>query len=434
MGSGCPHCHGLATALEGAAPRASPSRPAWEVADVFRLYGEEYRRAHALPPLERGVMHAIEVCRTAALGGHLERCDACGFEQPAYDSCGNRHCPKCQTVAKLRWLEARKAELLPVGYFHNTFTLPHTLNPIAFANKKLIYDMLFHAVADTLKEFGLDPKHLGGKLGFTATLHTWDQQLRYHVHLHCLIPGGALSPDGSRWLRARERFLFHVKALSRRFRRNFCDRLEESFAKGELRFGGKAARFQSPPAFRRLVARLRSIEWVVNSKRPFAGPHKVLDYLSRYTHRVAISNHRIRNVEDGRVTFTWRDRRDHNKVKLCTLGAHEFIRRFLLHTLPKGYHRIRHHGFLANRSKQTGLPRCRQLLGLGAEVPKPPKTSARELLVELAGIDPARCPRCNRGTMRVVKPLPGASGHCAARATSPQEAVRLLADLARSPP
>ena len=381
----------------GAAP---PARPAWEVADVFRLYGEAYRRAHPLPPLHRRVMSAIERCRTAALGGHVERCDACGFERVAYNSCRNRHCPKCQALAKARWLEARRAELLPARYFHVVFTLPHELNPLARANKEQVYGLLFRAAAGTLKDFGRDPKHLGGSIGFTALLHTWDQQLRSHIHLHCVVPGGALSPDRTRWLPARDDYLFPVKALSRLFRGKFIDGLQKSAASGRLDLPDQ------PGALRSLVRALWSHDWVVYCKPPFAGPETVLDYLARYTHRVAISNHRIENVGRGAVTFRYRDRRHGDVLKRCTVPADEFIRRFLLHVLPKGFQRIRHYGFLAGRAKARDLPQCRQLLGLPAPLPEPRERTAQELLFELTGIDLTTCPRCQRGTLRFAGPLP----------------------------
>ena len=383
-----------------AAGHAPTTRPRWEVADIFRLHGEAYRRAHRLPREQIEVMSAIERCRTAALGGHLERCDACGFERPAYNSCRNRHCPKCQALAKARWLEARRAELLPVPYFHLVFTLPHELNAVALANKRSIYGLLFHAAADTLKDFSRDPRHLGGKSGFTTLLHTWDQQLHTHIHLHCLMPGGALSPDRTRWVPARDHFLFPVKALSQVFRGKFIDGLQKAAAKGTVSFPDQ------PDALASLVHTLRSHDWVVYCKPPFAGPENVLDYLGRYTHRVAIANHRITDVGDARVTFRYRDRRDGDHVKSCTVPAHEFIRRFLLHTLPKGFPRIRHYGILAARAKARDLPRCRQLLGLPPEVPKPPPKTTAQLMAQLTGLDPTTCPRCRRGTLRFAGPLP----------------------------
>jgi len=390
-----------APAIGGARGQPAPcGRPRWEVADVFRLHGEAYRRTHPLPPLHRQVMSAIERCRTAALGGHVERCDACGFERIAYNSCRNRHCPKCQSLAKARWLEAREAELLPVHYFHVVFTLPHELNPLALANKGPVYSLLFRAAAETLKDFGRDPNHLGGILGFSAILHTWDQQLRSHIHLHCVVPGGALSADRTRWNATRDDFLFPVKALSRVFRGKFIDGLQQAVAHGQVVCPG------GPDAVRPLVRTLWSHDWVVYCKRPFAGPRKVLGYLARYTHRVAIANHRIVDVDDDRVTFRYRDRRDGDSVKLATVSPDEFIRRFLLHVLPKGFKRIRHYGFLASSAKARDLTRCRELLGLPGPLPQPADKTAQELVAELTGLDLTRCPHCKRGTMRYLADLP----------------------------
>jgi hypothetical protein len=393
-----------------AAPCPAPEcaqRPRWEVADVFRRYGEAYRRAHAPPASHREVMHAIESCRTAELGGHVERCDACGFERIAYNSCRNRHCPKCQALVKARWLEARERELLPVQYFHAVFTLPHELNPLALSNKKAVYDILFRAAAESLVEFGRDLHHgLGGKLGFSAILHTWDQQLHYHVHLHCLIPGGALSPDGERWTPARDGFLFPVRQLSEFFRGKFLAYLTKAFAASKLRFPGRAAHLGTPEGFRQLTQGLWGTPWVVYTKASFPGPAHVLDYLSRYTHRVAISNHRITHVGNGQVSFSYRDRKNQGAKKTLTLAAPEFTRRFLLHVLPKGFTRIRHFGFLASRAKARDLPRCRQLLGLAPKPPVPEEKTTSDLLAQLTGTDLTRCPYCPRGTMRFLSVLP----------------------------
>jgi hypothetical protein len=393
-------------ALEKRAAGAA-KRPRWELADVFREYGEAYRQAHSLPLFDLQVMHAIEVCRTEALGGHLEQCDSCGFQRPCYNSCRNRHCPKCQSLAKARWLEDRQAELLPVGYFHLVFTLPHELNPLALANKKVVCDLLFQAVSQTLLEFGRT--HLGGQLGFLAVLHTWDQTLRDHFHLHCLVPAGALSLDQSRWIPARDNFLFPVKALSQVFRGKFLDLLQQAWAQGRLRLSGPRAPLADPEAFAQHLQPLRHKPWVVYVKKPFSSPEKVLDYLGRYTHRVALSNHRILSVTGGQVTFAYRDRRDGDQLKSMTLEAGEFIRRFLLHVLPRGFVRIRHFGFLANRAKKQTLSRCRQLLGLSLVGPQTPPKSTPELLFELTGIDLSRCPYCQRGTMVVIDQWPGPS-------------------------
>jgi hypothetical protein len=394
----------MVSLLVCAKSRGTRPKPRWEVADIFRLHGEAYRLRHPLPGSHRKVMRAIERCRTAALGGHLERCDHCAFERPAYNSCRNRHCPKCQALTKVRWLKKRKAELLPVPYFHNVFTLPHELNPLMLANKKALIDLLFKAVAETLLSFGADPQHgLGGKVGFTAVLHTWNQKLLDHFHLHCLIPAGALSFDGSRWTSAREGFLFPVRALSRAFRGKFIEGLRGLYAGGELIFPGRLACLETQEAFSRLLGELWDKEWVVYSQPPFSGPEKALDYLGRYTHRVAISNNRIVNLQDGQVTFRYRDG---DRVRAMTLSAENFIRRFLLHVLPNSLVRMRHFGFLSNRSKAKNLPRCRELLGLSPELPKVAEQTIEELFREVVGVDPSSCPSCKIGCFKRVAELP----------------------------
>jgi len=383
------------------------TKPRYEIGDIFREYGQSYRQKRSLPVSHLKVMRAIEICRTAELGGHLERCDRCGFERNAYNSCRNRHCPKCQALAKAEWLEKRRAELLPVGYFHNVFTLPHELNQIALCNKTVLYDILFKSVAQTLQEFAADPKHrLGGKIGFTAILHTWDQKLLSHVHLHCVIPAGVLSCDGERWISARKSFLFPVKALSRVFRRKFIKCLKKAFRKNRLIFPGRLAYLEVRENFMRAIGRLWQKDWVVYSKAPFNGPQKVLDYLGRYTHRVAIANHRIVKVEDGLVTFQYRDRRDGDKSKLMTINAGVFIHRFLLHVIPDSYKRIRHFGFLANRCKKQQLRKCRELLGLCPEPPQIPEETLQEKMLRLTSVDITECPRCKQGHMKRVMDLP----------------------------
>jgi hypothetical protein len=378
-----------------------------ELADIFRAYGQSYRQAHPLPRSQLKVMRAIESCRTAALGGHLQQCDSCGYQQPAYNSCRNRHCPKCGSLAKAQWLEDRKADLLPVGYFHLVFTLPHELNPLMLVNKKLLCDILFKAVSQTLLEFGRT--HLGGSLGFICVLHTWDQTLRDHFHLHCLIPGGALSFDGTQWIAARQNFLFSVKALSLVFRGKFLALLEQAFVKAQFQFPGRTAALAEPAAFTALVHALRQKPWVVYAKRPFSSPEKVLDYLGRYTQRVALSNNRILSLADSaegpQVTFSYRDRKDGNRTRTMTLHADEFIRRFLLHVLPQGFMRIRHFGFLANRSRKQKLDRCRVLLDL-QQPSLTGKKSARQLMLEVTGFDLARCPACRVGTLVILAQLP----------------------------
>ena len=362
-----------------------------ELADVFRQYGESYQRTDRLSASQQKVMRAVSVCRTQELGGHLDRCDGCGFERPAYNSCRNRHCPKCQSLAKAQWLEKQTAELLPVGYFHLVFTLPHELNRLILAHKKIGLSLLFKAVSETLLEFG--QTRLKGTLGIIAVLHTWDQTLKDHFHLHCLVPAGALSIDRNRWIAARKNFLFPVKALSRVFRGKFLALLQQACAKGKI----------SPASSEIEASRQKS--WVVYAKKPFGSPEKVLDYLGRYTHRVALSNDRILQVENGEVTLSYRDRKDGDRKKIMTLEAQEFIRRFLLHVLPEGFMRIRHFGFLANRSKKQALAQCRKLLDLDPALPQSPILSAKDLLLKITGVDLSRCPCCHKGTMIVVGDL-----------------------------
>ena len=396
----------LQTAHRAAGGRTR-NRPRWELADVFRAHGEEYRRRHRLPLTHLKVMRAVENCRTARMGGHLERCDTCGFERPAYNSCRNRHCPKCQAFAKAQWLQKRKAELLPVPYFHNVFTLPHDLNPLVLTNKKALLNLLFRTVAKTLQAFGADPKQgLGGKVGFISVLHTWDQKLLDHFHLHCLIPAGALATDGSRWIPARANFLFPVKALSRTFRGKFIEGLRRAYKRGDFEFPGPAADLQSQKGFGDLLQRLWNVEWVVYSRASFQGPERTLDYLARYTRRVAISNDRLVSLRKGQVTFRWRDRRNGNKVKQLTLSAEEFIRRFLLHVLPGRFVRIRHYGILANRGKKRDLARCRELLGGVNQAEDPGKLSTQETILKLTGIDVTACPKCTVGSLERIRELP----------------------------
>jgi hypothetical protein len=384
--------------------KVSLKRPAWELADIIRLHGSDYRNRNSLPLSHLKVMHSIEVCRTAYLGGHIEKCDSCGFEKHAYNSCRNRHCPKCQALTKAKWLEARKSELLPAGYFHTVFTLPHELNPIALCNKKTVFDILFKAASETLLQFGKN--NLGGKLGFLCILHTWEQTLMEHFHLHCVIAGGALSFDKNKWIAARENFLFSVKALSMVFRAKFTDYLQKTFSKGDLIFPGKTSPLADEKEFTKFIKTLKQKNWIVYCKKPFAGPEQVLDYIGRYTHRVAISNNRTINVENGRVTFTYRDRRNNDTRKTMTLKAEEFIRRFLLHVLPDGFVRIRHFGFLANRYKKENIERCRELLNVTEQAPTNSEKSAQELMIELTGIDITLCPCCGKGSMRTVYEIP----------------------------
>jgi Putative transposase/Transposase zinc-binding domain len=362
-----------------------------EVADIFRSHGEAYAQAHdgRLGRVERRVMSAIELCRTADLGGHVEGCRACGALRVAYNSCRNRHCPKCQGQACRDWLAARQDELLPVAYFHVVFTLPAEIAPIAFQNKAVVYAILFKAAAATLRTIAADPKHLGAEIGLIAVLHSWGQNLNYHPHLHCIVPGGGLSPDGTRWISCRPDFFLPVRVLSRLVGRLFVEELQAAYAAGRLNFFGEIADLAEPAAFNRRLVEVRRREWVVYAKPPFGGPEQVLAYLGRYTHRVAIANSRLVSLADGKVTFRWRDYRHRGRTKLMTLDAQEFIRRFLLHTLPDGFHRIRHYGFLANGHRAARLELCRRLLAAAApERASPAEPTTGETM-------PARrCPCC----------------------------------------
>lgn len=379
-----------------------------ELAGIVRAHGAAYRQLHVLSRAQGRALRAIELCRTAELGGHRAVCTACGAERITYNSCRNRHCPKCQRVATERWLTARRRDLLPIPYFHVVFTLPHALNPLAQSHPRLVYRLLFQAAATTLARFGRDPQYLGGDLGVTAILHTWGQSLTQHLHVHCVVTGGALAPDGSRWIPARSGFLFPVRALSKLFRGRFLAGLRRAVARGETHFTGGLADLAEPAAFAAWLARLRAEAWVVYCKPPFAGPAHVLAYLGRYTHRVALSNDRLVALEQGQVCFRWRDYADGNRVKLMTLTANEFLRRFLLHVVPDGFVRIRHFGLLANRTRAAKLARVRALL----DQPAPPSAEApesvRDVMLRVTGLDIDRCPVCVRGRLRAVALLPPA--------------------------
>jgi len=371
-----------------------------EVADVLRLHGKAYRQAHGahLGRVERRVMGAITACRTAALGGHVEQCTDCGEIRISYNSCRNRHCPKCQNLTRAQWVEARQAELLPVPYFHVVFTLPAQLAEIAFQNKAVVYDILMRTAAETLRTIAADPKHLGAEIGLIAVLHTWGQNLHHHPHVHCIVPGGGISPDATRWMACRPGFFLPVKVLSKLFRHLFLKQLDSAFQAGRLLFFNALTMRADPRNFARLLAGLRRIDWVVYAKRPFGGPEQVLAYLGRYTHRVAIANSRLINIEDGQVSFRWRDYRQNATNKVMTLTAEEFIRRFLLHALPDGFQRIRHYGFLANGRRADKLALCRRLLAAPPSPSPEPARDYRERYRELTGRDLDRCPCCG-GTM-----------------------------------
>jgi hypothetical protein len=417
--------------MSGAVPASTAPAKAssCELADVFRRYGEAYQQTHRLTRPRRKACWAITRCRTAALGGHREWCPACGFERYTYHSCRNRHCPKCQTTATAAWVAARQEELLPVPYFHQVFTLPHELSALVLygeRNQRALLKLLFDSAAQTLLEFGR--RDLGGKVGFTLVLHTWDQQLRPHFHVHGLIASGALSADGSRWIAGGSRFLFPVRGLSKMFRAKYLDALADLLDRRRLDVPRQLAELDKSAGRRRWLRRLRRKPWVVYSKPPFAGPRRLLDYLGRYTHRVAISNHRILDCRDGQVRFYYRDRRDGDRRKTARLPAEEFLRRFLMHVLPDGFMRIRHYGLLANRDKHQRLDQVRRLLGTaGQAVADPPPQTAADWMRLLLGIEPDRCPVC--GQMLHREPLPPVAAFQASARLPPATATSV-----RGPP
>ena len=380
---------------------------ALEVAHIFRLYGERYRETHPLSRPQLRAMRAIEICRTAALGGHVDACDQCGERTISYNSCRNRHCPKCQGLERQQWLEQRCAELLPVPYFHIVFTVPEELNPLALADPKGIYDLLFDSASKTLLEIAADPKHLGAKVGVLAVLHTWSQTLLLHPHLHCIVPAGGLSLDRQTWIASREDFFLPIQVLARLFRGKFLAGVKEAWKAGRLIL---PEALRDPFAFLNLLDRLYGKAWVVYSKPPFGSPEQVLAYLARYTHRVAISNQRLLRLEGDRVTFTYKDYSQGGRVREMTLSAEEFIRRFLLHVLPEGFVRIRYYGLLANRHRANNLARCRELLigdtatELAAAEP-PARGAWQARLARLTGKDPTLCPHCGQGRLHRVEDL-----------------------------
>jgi hypothetical protein len=382
-----------------------------EVADVFRRYGDAYRAQHgaSLSAAQHHAMSAIELCRTAALGGHVERCDNCEHQRISYNSCRNRNCPKCQSIARAKWVEEREAELLQTQYFHVVFTLPEEIAAIAFQNKEAVYDILFRAAAETLTKIAADPAHLGAEIGFLGVLHTWGQNLMYHPHLHFLVPGGGISPDGSRWIPCRPGFFLPVLVLSRLFRGLFLHYLEKAYRAGELSFYSSLLPLKEPAAFLRHLAPVRAAEWVVYAKPPFAGPQQVLNYVGRYTHRIAISNNRLLSIDDGKVCFKWKDYRHDNRQGSMTLSSDEFIRRFLIHVLPEGFQRIRYYGFMSNGQRARKLATCRELIGTPS--PEPATTGNatsdyRDRYEALTGISLTLCPACGIGNMLVVDVLP----------------------------
>jgi hypothetical protein len=376
-----------------------------ELADIVRAHGAAFRAAHGLCSVQHRALRAIECCRTAALGGELRQCDACGTQRYVYHSCRNRHCPKCQTRAKELWLSARRAELLPVPYFHLVFTLPHELNALAQGNPRALYAMLFAAAAETLVQFGRNPRWLGGEIAATLVLHTWGQTLSQHLHVHALVAAGALSQAGA-WVRSRRGFLFPVKALSAVFRAKFLEALADALGHGRLALSGSTAPLSELRAQRSLLAALRKNAWVVYAKRPFAGPEQVLEYLGRYTHRTAISNERLVSAEANTVRFRYKDYACGGRRRVMQLQPPEFLRRFTLHVLPRGFNRIRHYGLIANRNKRALLAQARAALA----VPEPARDcTAPESIAafwqRVAGLDITRCTRCGLGTLRLIAVL-----------------------------
>jgi hypothetical protein len=381
------------------------SRPPLEVADLIRSAGAAFieRNRQWIRWKHVKVLLAIARCRTAALGGHVDECTRCGHRATiSYNSCRNRHCPKCQTAARERWIAARQKELLPTRYVHVVFTLPAPLAPLALQNKKFLYSLLLRASAETLLEVARDPRHLGAEIGFFSVLHTWNQKLRLHPHVHCVIPAGGLSLDHRHWIKSRSRFFLSIKVLRRVFRGKFVAGLKQAFQNGRLHFSGKLAPLTQPKTFAAWLRLLFRKDWVVYAKRPFGGPEYVLHYLGRYTHRVAISNHRLVSFADGQVTFRWRDSAHQNQQKLMALSLDRFLRRFLLHLLPKGFVRIRHFGFLANRRRATLLPLSFHLLGAAQEPP-----AEQDLSSASDSHDLWRCPKCG-GPMKVIERLTAA--------------------------
>ena len=379
-----------------------------EVGDILRAQGAAYQARHPVTHQQVRVLRRLTECRTAALGGHVDACSDCGFTRISYNSCRDRHCPKCQASKRAAWLETRLERLLPVGYFHVVFTLPALLSPLVLHNQRLLYDLLFRAASATLLTLAADPQRLGAQVGITAILHTWGQNLLFHPHLHCVVTGGGLAPDGQHWVAGRRRYLLPVKVLGKLFRGKFLAGLKKAYQAGQLKLTGSVMHLGDPRAFQQLLQQLYSNNWVVYAKRPFGGATQVFRYLGRYSHRVAIANSRLASMEHDRVSFRWKDYSDNHRTKVMTVSAEEFIRRLLLHVLPKGFVRIRHFGLLASVNVATKLQRCRQLLG--QETPSGPQPAKCwvDRVLEWTGQDPRRCPHCHGFLERrpLLKSLP----------------------------
>ncbi|MGE3541667.1 MAG: IS91 family transposase [Candidatus Tectimicrobiota bacterium] len=375
-----------------------------EVADVVRQHGDAFlaRYGSTLSGAQHRALRAIALCRTAALGGHITQCDHCGHEIQAYNSCRNRSCPKCHGAAQAAWLAAREREILATAYCHVIFTLPHDLGPLALQNPRLLYGLLLRTVAQTLQDIATDPKHLGAEIGGFAVLHTWGQQLHHHPHLHCVLPAGGLASDGARWMPCRPHFFLPVRVLSRRFRPLYLAGLAQTYAQGQLTLAGRCQALAEPTPWQRLLAALRDKEWVVYATEPIQHPQHVLKYLARYTHRIAISNHRLVSLEDGQVTFRYKDATHGHRLRTQTLDAVEFLRRLMLHVPPRGFHRLRHFGFLANRVRQEKLAQCRSLLGQGTQPTARHEAPALKTPAVSAGEPGTVCPVCPHGRMQLV--------------------------------
>jgi hypothetical protein len=372
-----------------------------EVQDIFRLYGERYRRLRGscMSPGQYKAMRHIESCRTAALGGHVDRCDECGHERISYNSSRDRHCPKCQFLKKEKWLEDRLSDFLPIGYFHVVFTIPDSLNPIMLNNQRIMYDLFFRSVSETLKELATDKKHIGARIGFIAVLHTWGQNLSYHPHIHRIVTGGGLSDDRKKWLHSKNDFLFPVQVMGRLFRGKFLSYLKKEYLRDTIKIAGPKKDFTL------LLDGLYSINWVVYAKPPFKKPETVFEYLARYTHRIAISNHRIIKIENDKVYFHWRDYSDGNRNKIMALDSHEFIRRFLLHVLPKQYVKIRHFGLFGNRNRRSLLKDCRAALRVNQRHHENLVEQWKQTLFRITGFDVDRCPCCCKGNMLLIREI-----------------------------
>jgi Putative transposase/Transposase zinc-binding domain len=397
-------------------------QPRLEVAEVFREFATAFldRYGDMTSPDQRRVLWDVIDCRTAELGGHIEECDRCGHRRHAYNSCRNRHCPKCQAASRAQWLEDRSAELLPVEYYHVVFTLPHEIGPLALQNQRRIYGMLFQAVAESLLTIAADPRHLGAQIGFLSVLHTWSQNLHLHPHVHCVVPGGGLSPDRSQWIACRPGFFLPVRVLGCLFRAKFLSFLQDAYDRLQISFHGQQRHLEEPARFRQLVETLKEKNWVVYAKPPFGGPEVVLKYLARYTHRVAISNYRLIAIEDGQVHFYWKDYADGNQQKIMALDGVEFIRRFLLHVLPSGFMRIRHFGFLAHGYRTDRLELCRRLLNVEqTSDTEPGDQKAVDQSTTEAALPLDLCPACNEGRMVIIEKLERQRTKIPATASSP---------------